>query len=125
MLSVEDWAEIRRLHRSERMPIKGIARVMGIKQEHGEGAGVQPGARGLNLRRYSCATNDGSARVIGAGVLLSTWIQYLPSNESFWLTDVAIRDQLDGTYGAGNRAGRRPTIRQARARDCRLGRQRR
>jgi transposase len=29
MLQVEDWAEIRRLHRAERMPIKAIARVMG------------------------------------------------------------------------------------------------
>lgn len=25
MLSVEDWAEIRRLHRAEQMPIKAIA----------------------------------------------------------------------------------------------------
>ena len=32
MLSVEDWAEIRRLHRSEGMPIKAIARVMGISK---------------------------------------------------------------------------------------------
>jgi transposase len=32
MLDVEDWAEIRRLHRSERMPIKAIARVMGISK---------------------------------------------------------------------------------------------
>jgi transposase len=29
---VEDWAEIRRLHRSERMPIKAIARVMGVSR---------------------------------------------------------------------------------------------
>jgi hypothetical protein len=29
VLHVEDWAEIRRLHRAERMPIKAIARVMG------------------------------------------------------------------------------------------------
>ena len=29
-MSVEDWAEIRRLHRSEGMPIKSIARVMGV-----------------------------------------------------------------------------------------------
>jgi transposase len=29
---VEDWAEIRRLHRSERMPIKVIARVLGISK---------------------------------------------------------------------------------------------
>ena len=32
MLYVEDWAEIRRLHRSEGMPIKAIARVMGISR---------------------------------------------------------------------------------------------
>lgn len=30
MLSVEDWAEIRRLRRSEQIPIKEIARVMGV-----------------------------------------------------------------------------------------------
>jgi len=32
VLAVEDWAEIRRLHRSERMPIKVIARVMGVSK---------------------------------------------------------------------------------------------
>ena len=32
MLSVEDWAEIRRLHRAEGMPIKEIARVLGISR---------------------------------------------------------------------------------------------
>ena len=32
MLSVEDWAEIRRLHRAERMPIKQVARVMGCSR---------------------------------------------------------------------------------------------
>ena len=30
MLSVEDWAEIRRLHRAEGLPIKEIARVLGV-----------------------------------------------------------------------------------------------
>ncbi|NJC86879.1 IS21 family transposase [Planosporangium mesophilum] len=30
MLSVEDWAEIRRLHRAEGMPIKAIARKLGV-----------------------------------------------------------------------------------------------
>lgn len=29
-MSVEDWAEIRRLRRAEGMPIKAIARVMGV-----------------------------------------------------------------------------------------------
>jgi transposase len=32
VLGVEDWAEIRRLRRSERMPIKAIARVMGVSK---------------------------------------------------------------------------------------------
>lgn len=32
MLTVEDWAEIRRLHRSEGMPIKVIARAMGCSK---------------------------------------------------------------------------------------------
>ena len=32
MLTVEDWAEIRRLHRAEDLPIKQIARVLGISR---------------------------------------------------------------------------------------------
>jgi transposase len=32
VLSVEDWAEMRRLHRAEQMPIKQIARVMGCSK---------------------------------------------------------------------------------------------
>ena len=32
MLGVEDWAEIRRLHRAEGMPIKAVARVMGCSK---------------------------------------------------------------------------------------------
>jgi transposase len=32
VLSVEDWAEIRRLHRAEEMPVRAIARVLGISR---------------------------------------------------------------------------------------------
>jgi transposase len=32
VLSVEDWAEIRRLHRAEQLPIKQVARVMGCSK---------------------------------------------------------------------------------------------
>jgi transposase len=32
VLNVEDWAEIRRLRRSERLPISEIARVLGISR---------------------------------------------------------------------------------------------
>ncbi|MGH3835978.1 MAG: IS21 family transposase [Pseudonocardiaceae bacterium] len=38
MLAVEDWAEIRRLHRSEGMPIKVIARVVGCSKNTVKGA---------------------------------------------------------------------------------------
>jgi transposase len=31
-LSVEDWAEIRRLHRAEGLPIRMIARTLGISR---------------------------------------------------------------------------------------------
>jgi IS30 family transposase len=32
VLSVEDWAEIRRLHRAEGLPIKVIARTLGVSR---------------------------------------------------------------------------------------------
>ena len=32
MLSMEDWAEIRRLRRTEQMPILQVARVLGISR---------------------------------------------------------------------------------------------
>jgi transposase len=32
VLSVEDWAEVRRLYRAEKMPIKAIARTLGISR---------------------------------------------------------------------------------------------
>lgn len=44
MLSVEDWAEIRRLYRSERMPIKAIARVLGISRNTVRSALASDGA---------------------------------------------------------------------------------
>lgn len=38
MLSLEDWAEIRRLHRAEGLPIKMIARTLGISRNTVRGA---------------------------------------------------------------------------------------
>jgi transposase len=32
VLSVEDWAEIRRLYRAEQIPVKAIARLLGISR---------------------------------------------------------------------------------------------
>jgi IS30 family transposase len=41
MLSVEDWAEIRRLHRAEKLPIKQIARVVGVSRNTVRGGVAQ------------------------------------------------------------------------------------
>lgn len=43
MIRVEDWAEIRRLHRAEQMPIRAIARHRGISSLHDRPHG-SPGA---------------------------------------------------------------------------------
>jgi hypothetical protein len=43
VLSVEDWAEIRRLHRAEGMPIKVIARVLGVSRNTVRSAIVSDG----------------------------------------------------------------------------------
>ena len=51
MLSVEDWAEIRRLHRAEGMPIKAIARVLGCLEEHGAGGVGVGGAAAVSSGR--------------------------------------------------------------------------
>jgi transposase len=43
VLCVEDWAEIRRLHRAEKMPIKVIARVLGCSKNTVKAALVAEG----------------------------------------------------------------------------------
>jgi transposase len=52
VLLVEDWAEIRRLHRSERMPIKAIARVMGVSRNT-----VRAALRAASPPRYERASS--------------------------------------------------------------------
>ena len=58
MLEVEDWAEIRRLRKAEKMPIKGDRSGGGVFEEHGEegagrgrSAGLSPGG--------ACSTETG------------------------------------------------------------------
>ena len=53
---MEDWAEIRRLHRAERMPIKAIARVVGVSKNT-----VQGGV-GVGWAAEVCAGGDGVGR---------------------------------------------------------------
>ena len=45
MLGVEDWAEIRRLHRAEGMPIKVIARTVGVSRNTVRSALASDGRR--------------------------------------------------------------------------------
>ena len=60
VLFVEDWAEIRRLYRSERMPIKVIARVVGCSKNTVKSALASEGPpRGVvNLVRPSSEWDD-------------------------------------------------------------------
>ena len=52
MLNVEDWAEIRRLHRAEGLPIKAIARVMGVSRNTVRAAlASRTGRRSMSGRR--------------------------------------------------------------------------
>ena len=44
---MEDWAEIRRLHRAEGLPIKMIARTLGVSRNTVRAAWRPPGRRGM------------------------------------------------------------------------------
>lgn len=55
MLSVEDWAEIRRLHRAERVPIKVIARTLGVSRNTVRSALVACHEHGTGLTGFRVA----------------------------------------------------------------------
>ncbi|MBF8194563.1 IS21 family transposase [Nonomuraea sp. K274] len=50
MITVDDWAEIRRLHRAEKMPIKAIARMLGISKNT-----VRRAVRAIEVPKYERA----------------------------------------------------------------------
>ena len=70
MLSVEDWAEIRRLHRSEGRPIKAIARVVGCSKNT-----VKAALRSDGLQRYERVLRGSIVDDVEPRVreLLATW----------------------------------------------------
>ncbi len=70
MLSVEDWAEIRRLHRSERMPIKVIARVMGCSKNTVKSALASDGPPRYTRPRRGSAVDEVEPRI---RELLKAW----------------------------------------------------
>ena len=63
MLSVEDWAEIRRLHRSLSMPIKEIARVLGVSRNTVRSAIASEGPPKYVRRPAGSAVDDVEPRI--------------------------------------------------------------
>jgi transposase len=60
---VEDWAEIRRLHRSEQLPIKVIARVMGISRNTVRAALASDGPPGYRRRSSGSVVDEVEPRI--------------------------------------------------------------
>ncbi|KAA2261683.1 hypothetical protein F0L68_15650 [Solihabitans fulvus] len=54
MINVEDWAEIRRLHRAEGMPIRAIVRKLGI-------AAAPDASATSSSQPWSCSTTNTAA----------------------------------------------------------------
>ncbi len=63
MLSVEDWAEIRRLHRAERLPIKVIARVVGCLRNTVRTAIASDGPPRYERRRAGSIVDEVEPRI--------------------------------------------------------------
>ena len=63
MLSVEDWAEIRRLRRSERMPVVQIARVLGISRNTVKAALASEGPPKYHRPRKGSVTDAFEPRI--------------------------------------------------------------
>ena len=63
MLTVEDWAEIRRLHRSEQLPIRVIARVMGISRNTVRAALASDGPPSYRRRSSGSVVDEVEPRI--------------------------------------------------------------
>lgn len=70
MLGVEDWAEIRRLHRAEGMPIKVIARTVGVSRNTVRSALVSVGPPKYERRSSGSLADAAEPRV---RELLAAW----------------------------------------------------
>jgi transposase len=63
VLGVEDWVEIRRLYRAEKMPIKVIARVMGCSKNTVKAALVAEGPPGYSRRSVGSIVDGVEPRI--------------------------------------------------------------
>ncbi len=71
MISVENWAEIRRLHRAEGLPIKQIARVMNVSRNT-----VRAAVRSDGPPRYERAVKGSVADVFKSSPSVSCWVAF-------------------------------------------------
>jgi transposase len=63
VISVEDWAEIRRLHRAEGLPVKQIARVMKVSRNTVRAAVRSVGPPRYEHRNAVCVKSGGCSAV--------------------------------------------------------------
>jgi transposase len=63
VLSVEDWAEIRRLRRSERLPISEVARVLGISRNTVKAALASDGPPKYQRARVGSVVDEAEPRI--------------------------------------------------------------
>jgi transposase len=63
VLNVEDWAEIRRLHRAERLPIKMIARTLGVSRNTVRAALASDGPPGYARRSAGSLADEVEPRI--------------------------------------------------------------
>ena len=101
MISVEDWAEIRRLHRAEGLPIKQIARVMKVSRNT-----VRAAVRSDGPPRYVRAAKGSVADEFEPGIreLLRAFPQ-MPST--------VIAERVGWPYSARTLSGRVAELRPA------------
>jgi transposase len=66
VLSVENWAEIRRLYRAEGFPIREIARVMGVSRNTVRAAIASDGPPKYERPRAGSAADAGAAEGVSA-----------------------------------------------------------
>ena len=94
MLSVEDWAEIRRLHRAGRVPIKEIARVLGVSRNT-----VRAALRSEGVPRYE--RRPGGSVVDGYEPRIRELLRAVPT-----MPATVIAERIDWRYSIRTLSGR-------------------
>ncbi len=99
MLSVEDWAEIRRLHRAGRVPIKEIARVLGVSRNT-----VRAALRSEGVPRYE--RRPGGSVVDAYELRIRELLRAVPT-----MPATVIAERIDWRYSIRTLSGRVAVLR--------------